>query len=243
MTYQILTRPKPGSAADEYAQLSLNIYKGCTHGCKYCYCPPILRKLRDQFHGDPDPKADIENRLQRDCDRLAKTGNNDRILLSFVGDPYQETESTMGLTRKALEILNVWRRPFCALTKNPALALRDLDLFLSGNSELGISLISMDPIFLAHWEPGAPGPESRLEALRGFHDAGVKTWISLEPVIQPDHALTVIQQAAGIADIIKVGKINHDAKLEAAADWKQFRQDAEAMLKETGTEYVFKNSL
>ena len=104
---------EPKGAAYEYAQLALNHYKGCTHGCQYCFAPAAMRcGDRGKYYGEANPKKDVVARVRKDCRKLQT--DCPEILLSFIGDPYQHAEVELGLTRQVLEVLMSipYRLPF-----------------------------------------------------------------------------------------------------------------------------------
>ena len=79
--------------------------------------------------------------------------------------------------------------------------------------------------------------------MRFARHLGLRTWVSMEPVIDPAEALAVLREIAGKVDIIKIGKINHDKAREAAVDWKEFTQSAMAICREAGQAFYIKNDL
>ena len=90
---------EPRGKAREYSDLAVNLYTGCSHACRYCYCPAILRKTIDAWAFDPQPRKGILRDLERDAKKLR--GDPREILLSFMSDPYHSDEAAR-LTREAL---------------------------------------------------------------------------------------------------------------------------------------------
>jgi DNA repair photolyase len=82
---------KPKGSAKEYANLALNLYKGCYHGCKYCYVPGVCKITRDNFINHVEPKKNIIERLSKDLRLIIekKEFKKQPILMSFTCDPYQ----------------------------------------------------------------------------------------------------------------------------------------------------------
>ena len=105
---------EPSGRANEYAKLAANLYKGCTHGCRYCFGPSSLFKTKENYFEMADPKKDVLSKLEKDCQKL--NGNCPEILLSFIGDVYQHAEMELGLTRAAIKILISHNLPFTILT-------------------------------------------------------------------------------------------------------------------------------
>ena len=245
-------RYKPGSSdviyepkgkAGEYSPLALNIYKGCTHGCRYCYCPEFCRMQRDVFHAGANPKKDIIKKIRRDA---AKARGDDRaILLSFMGDPYQREEVNLKLTRQAIEILIENELSFTVLTKGGRRAARDFDLLSSHGRKAGFgsTIVFTSQEDADHWEPGAASLADRVEAIRDASLSGIPTWVSLEPVIDPRQALDVIRDLHSAVDHWKVGKVNHMPSIEHKVNWIRFREEVKELLNSLGADYYLKNSL
>ena len=87
----------------------------------------------------------------------------------------------------------------------------------------------------------APPIAERIEAIREAHARGICTWVSVEPVVEPDEAIKVIESLRGEVDFWKIGKLNHDRQREAAIDWRRFLMDVESAL--DGHRYLIKKDL
>jgi DNA repair photolyase len=120
---------EPEGKAREYSPMAANLYKGCAHGCKYCYAPANTKTKRVVFH-NPEyirPRPDILKALKKDAAKLA--GDKREILLSFTSDVYQPIEKDLRITRQAMEILTTHGLTITVLTKGgPWGILRDMDL-------------------------------------------------------------------------------------------------------------------
>jgi len=231
---------KPTGRAKEFADLAINIYKGCTHGCKYCYCAKIPWTAK-KYYEAANPKKDVIERLRKDADKLKLSGNCPEILLSFTGDVYQHEEMNLGLTRQAIEILIEHDLPFTILTKGGTRAIRDFDLLEGyGKARFGTTLVFWNQNDADEWEPSAASITDRVEAIREAYNRGISTWISLEPVIDPDQALEVISELHQIVGHWKVGKLNYK---NLDVNWLQFRERARSLLDSLGADYYLKNSL
>ena len=110
-------------------------------------------------------------------------------------------------------------------------------------TELGITLCFSDDSTRKIWEPHASSVDDRLGILKTAHKAGVFTWVSLEPVIEPDQALEVIKNAHLYVNFWKIGKLNHMKEIESGVDWQKFLRDVEALLSKTGASYYIKDDL
>lgn len=236
---------EPTGRAGEYAQLSANLYSGCTHGCLYCYVPsPRSKKTREQFHAEVKPRENVINLFENDAKILAANKDDREILFSFSCDPYPTIETEHNITRQAIEILKKNNLRFTILTKAGTRATKDFDL-LKGyeKSSFGTTLVFSEQKDADIWEPNAAPIEDRIEAINIAHEAGIKTWVSLEPVIDPDQALALIEELYPIVDHWKVGKINYNKAIEGKVNWLKFREDVRSSLNSIVKEKhgVFKN--
>ena len=231
---------EPTGPALEYSALACNIYKGCEHGCLYCFGKNRKSpEQKVQYDNDPNPKDHFIEKLKYKAGHM--NGDTPEILLSFLGDVYQPAEMEMMLTRQAIKILIENDLPFTILTKGGTRAVRDFDL-LEGydKARFGTTLVFMDQEYADHWEPGAASIEDRIWAIQDAYDRGIKTWVSVEPVINPDQALKVIRELHPIVGAWKVGKINYQ---KVDVDWIAFREEVEALLDDVGADYYLKKSL
>ncbi|MCL2304538.1 MAG: radical SAM protein [Planctomycetaceae bacterium] len=218
---------EPRGKAKEYSDLAVNLYTGCSHGCRYCYCPAIIRKKIDEWSVNPTPRTDILRLLEKDAQKMK--GDSREILLSFMSDPYHSDEAA-SLTREALLILEKYDLRIQVLTKGGLRSVRDFDILARNRWKYGATIIFSSDDFRKEWEPHAAPIEKRMEAVRQAHRQGIYTWVSVEPVIDPSQALIVMYLLKGSVDLWKVGKLNHDKEREAAIDWAQFLVDTETLL-------------
>ena len=135
---------------------------------------------------------------------------NRAIVVSFVSDPYPPEEEHKHLTRKVLEILCSSDNRVMVLTKNPKLALRDLDVMKRGDCWLGTTVITLDPKWRV-LEPNAPSGVDRLLALAKARKEGVRVWLSIEPIIPRVTDLdAIISFASSIpVDCVVLGAYNY----------------------------------
>lgn len=214
---------EPKGRAREYAPLAANLYNGCSHGCRYCYVPTIppwkfSKTARADFHANPRPRPGIIAQLRRECQKTP--GNGKRVLLSFTTDPYQHIDQDHHLTRQAIEILHAAGYAVEVLTKGGYRALADRDVFGTQDA-FASTLTFLDAERSVQWEPGAAVPEERIYTIAAFHQSGIPTWVSLEPVIDPESALEIIRETHDFVDLYKVGKINHHP-LSDSINWRLF---------------------
>ncbi|MEO6113972.1 MAG: PA0069 family radical SAM protein [Sphingomicrobium sp.] len=199
----ILTR---NSSPDLGFDRSINPYRGCEHGCVYCFARPT-----HAYH-DLSPGVDFESRLFVKPDAakllhaaLSRPGYEVApIALGTNTDPYQPIEEHWRVTRSVLELLLETKHPFTITTKSDRV-LRDLDILVPaarlGLASVAISVTSLDPKIHSTLEPRAPSARKRLAAIRALTDAGVPAYVSIAPIIPQitDHELEAIVEAAAKA--------------------------------------------
>jgi DNA repair photolyase len=168
-----------------------------------------------------------------------------QILLSFVGDPYCKAEQEYKVTREALKILMKESCSVAILSKGGNRCLDDLDLFVGwpqNRIKVGATLTSVSDEIKNKYEPGAASPAERIDALKSLHEAGVMTWVSMEPVICPEQSLLAMQESLPFVDAYKVGKWNHTAEANKI-DWKEFAFEAVELLREARKRFYVKDDL
>ncbi|MEQ1900922.1 MAG: PA0069 family radical SAM protein [Devosia sp.] len=167
---------------------SINVYRGCEHGCSYCFARPTHNYLGHSagidFERDIYVKVNAVELLRREL--ADKRYKPKPIAMGTNTDPYQPAERKHKLTRGVLDVMLETKHPVTITTKS-ALVVRDLDI-LSELAKLGlvnvaISVTSMDHILSRKMEPRASTPEKRLEAIRLLSAAGVPTTIMAAPMI------------------------------------------------------------
>ena len=182
---------------------SINPYRGCEHGCSYCYARP------SHAHMGLSPGLDFESHLFVKPnapalleDELAKSGYVAKpIILGANTDPYQPIEKKWLVTRSILSVLARRRHPVIIITKS-ALVLRDMDILEPmariGLAKVFLSITSLDHKLSRSMEPRASTPARRLEALAKLNEAGVSANIFYAPVIPAinDHEMEAIFEAA-----------------------------------------------
>lgn len=229
---------EPKGKAREYSALAANLYRGCSHGCVYCYAPSALRMRADNFHAHPGPRKNILKQLEKDCQKNQYTYP---ILLSFTTDPYQPIEEEFRLTHEAIKILKKYGNRVEILTKGGMLACRDFEL-LDSDDAFATTLTFLDPLDSVAWEPKASSPNSRIGAMMRAHERGIKVWASLEPVIDPAQTLELIKRTAPFVDLFKVGKLNYHPRAKEI-DWHGFGHQAVSLLEKLGKAYYVKKDL
>ena len=230
----------PAGQAGEYAKLATNPYRGCGHACTYCYVPGAIRMKRAEFDAGATPKADFIYRLMADAEKYQAHGITEQVLLSFTTDPYHPGDTW--LTRDVLFELRHHGLGFCTLTKGGSRALRDLGMFRPNRDAFASTLTTLDDAQSRAWEPNAALPVDRINTLRAFHEAGIFTWVSLEPVFDAAQTLEIIEATAGHVDLYKIGKLNYhrDAR---TIDWCRFTEDVLRLVNDLGAAHYIKRDL
>jgi len=196
---------------------SINPYRGCEHGCVYCFARPTHAWLglspgldfETRLIARPDAPARLDAELRARGYRVAP------IAIGTNTDPYQPIERQYGIARGCLEVLSRFNHPVAVVTKG-TLIERDIDLLADmaarGLAKVGISVTTLDAGLARLLEPRAPAPERRLDTVRRLTEAGVPVRLMVSPVVPAltDHEIEAIL-AAG-----------HEAGAEAAS-WIMLR--------------------
>lgn len=230
----------PAGQAGEYSPLAANPYRGCGHKCRYCYVPGVLKMPRVEFDAGAIERPDFLANLRKDAAKYRALGITEQVMLSFTTDPYHPGKTT--LTRQTLEVLIEHGLGICTLTKGGERALRDADLFRPGRDAFASTLTSVDDAFSSMWEADAALPGDRMDTLQNFHERGIFTWVSLEPVLSTDATLEVIRRTHRFVDLYKVGRVNY-MELGKKIDWRKFTADVLALLTSLDARHYIKRDL
>ena len=212
---------------------SINPYKGCEHGCIYCYARPS-----HAFMG-LSPGLDFESRLffKPEAARLLEQELSKpryvckRIHIGGNTDPYQPVEREMKSTRSILEVLQRFRHPFSIITKS-VLITRDADILgamaAEGLASACVSITTLDRGLARAMEPRASTPAKRLEAIRRLADAGVPVTVGFAPVIPGlnDHELEAVLEAAAKAGAVSAMYVTLRLPLEIKDLFREWLADA-----------------
>ena len=233
--------------AKEFCELAMNHYAGCGHRCVSCYGPDVVHRNRPDWYNQPGPRlvpGDILRSAQRWRIKIEdEYYPHDTVLLCFVTDPYQPIEADWKLTRSAIEILNHHNLAVHILTKAGPLAQRDFDLLSqnTGNAFAATLTCSSDEDSKL-WEPGAAIPSERIDNLFEAYRRGIQTWVSLEPVIEPDWTFALIEETHAYVGHFKVGTLNYHPAGKKI-DWREFAVEVQMSLDRLGARYYIKKDL
>ena len=185
---------------------SINPYRGCEHGCIYCFARPTHAyqnlspglDFETKLFAKPDAAALLRKELGKPGYRCAP------LAMGTNTDPYQPIEARWRITRQILEVLAEHDHPVVFTTKS-ARIVRDLDLLApmaaKGLSSVMMSVTTLDPSLARIMEPRASAPRQRIAAIRALADAGVPTSISVSPIVPAinDHEIEAILEAGAEA--------------------------------------------
>jgi len=232
---------EPKGRAGEYAPLAANEYNGCSHGCKYCYVPPIMRTSPERFHTLISQRNNFLDNLKKDLKLMASKKDERTVLLSFTCDPYQHIEEKLKVTSRAIDLFMQYDIAFTILTKGGERSIPDMKKYKDyPKATYATTLNTTDNELARAWEPHAAPPEERIKALATSRKLGIKNWVSVEPVVKPGDALDMISMTCHVVDHFKVGTLNH---VHNKINWGKFRKDVEALLTWHKCSYYIKKDL
>ncbi|MBK8199794.1 MAG: PA0069 family radical SAM protein [Acidobacteria bacterium] len=193
------------NSPDIHFDRSINPYRGCEHGCIYCFARPThawagLSAGLD-FESRLFRKANAPDLLVKELSRPAYIPKP--IALGINTDAYQPVERAQRLTRRLLEILSAHDHPVSLLTKS-ALIQRDIDLLApmaaKGIARVGVSITTLDRTLARKMEPRAATPQRRLETVKALSDAGIPVSVMTAPIIPglTDHEIEALLEASAL---------------------------------------------
>ncbi len=193
---------------------SINPYRGCEHGCIYCYARPSHAFLglspgldfETLLTVKPNAAALLDAALRKPAYRP------ETIAIGTNTDPYQPVEKTRRIMRAVLQVLSDFSHPTAIVTKGTLIA-RDIDILApmaaKGLLRVGISVTTLDPAMSRKLEPRVPAPQARLRVIRQLSDAGIPVRVMVSPVIPAltDHEVEDILAAAKAAGAVAASSI------------------------------------
>ena len=208
---------------------SINAYRGCEHGCIYCFARPthafIGLSAGLDFESRLFAKPDAPKLLEME---LSKAGYKPRVIAMGTNtDPYQPIEKKWRITRQLLEVLNACNHPVGIVTKS-SLILRDIDILKQmaekGLVKVAVSVTTLDRKLALTMEPRAATPPQRLKAIRGLSEAGIPVAVMASPIVPGlnDHEIERILDSAKAAGAMTASYILLRLPLEVSPlfrDW------------------------
>lgn len=210
----------------EYGDYTINHIQGCAHGCKYpCYAMSMAKRFgkAKTYEEWCEPKL-AENAIEILDNEIPKLKDKiESVHLCFTSDPFMYGYNEVAdMSIAIIKKLNAAGIKCTVLTKGILpLALANL----SPENEYGITLVSLDEDFRKEMEPNTAPFEERIQALKALHDAGCKTWVSMEPYPTPnfiEQDLETILEAISFCDKIIFGRLNYNKKVSEYKGYKEF---------------------
>lgn len=198
----------PSGKAGEYAEWACNFYVGCSNGCEYCYCKkgilkPVMGQdtpqLKKCFRDDEHALEVFEKELKANLPELQKHG----LFFSFTTDPM--LEETRRLTTNAWGIAIDNKVPVKILTKRADWVDWELRCMNHDKDDLALTAFGFTLTGHDELEPNASTNAERIEAMHKLHNAGFKTWASIEPVIDFESSLQMLWGIRNCCDLAKIG--------------------------------------
>jgi len=162
------------------------------------------------------------------------------VMMSFTTDLYHPGDTT--LTRQTIEVLQAHGLGVCTLTKGGGRALRDLSMFRPDRDAFATTLTSLDDAFSLKWERGAALPGDRIATLRRFHEAGIFTWVSLEPTLDVESSLEIVRQTHEFVSLYKIGRVNY-LPMTRTTDWEDYTLRMIDLCQQLGAGHYIKKDL
>ena len=208
---------------------SVNPYRGCEHGCVYCFARPSHAYMGLSagldFESKLFAKPDAARLLERE---LGKSGYQPRtIAIGTNTDPYQPVEKNYRIMREILEVLEARNHPVGIVTKS-ALVVRDIDILsrmaAKGLAKVALSITTLDRKLARTMEPRAATPSKRLEAMRQLHEAGIPVSVMVAPIIPGlnDAEIERILESAQAQGAAEAGYVILRLPLEVAPIFKDW---------------------
>jgi len=214
----------------EYGDYTINHIQGCAHGCKFpCYAMMMAKRFgKVKTYEEWCEPFLVENALEILDKEIPKLKDKiESVHLCFTSDPFMYGYKEISkLSLAIIKKLNSHGIKCTVLTKGILpIALSEL----SSENEYGITLVSIDEEFRKEMEPNTAPFKERIAALKALHDAGCKTWVSIEPYPTPnifEQDLAEILNSVSFCDKIIFGRLNYNKRVSEYKGYKQFFNDA-----------------
>ena len=211
---------------------SINPYRGCEHGCIYCFARPTHSYLglspgldfETQIIARPNAAEVLERELRRKSYSVAT------LAIGTNTDPYQPVEKDLGIMRECLEVLSAFNHPVAIVTKG-TLIERDIDLLagMAGRNlvHVGVSVTTMDRRLSRLMEPRVPSPDRRLKTIQRLSDAGIPVRVMMAPVVPSitDHEIEAVLSASKQAGAKAASWIMLRLPMEVSEMFKEWLAD------------------
>lgn len=226
-----------------------NPFKGCNHGCWYCYNPNIMKISRDEFKNVQLKGEDIQHVINKiKCDLREFGEDVEWVYLSFSTDPFQNVDDSVfeDTTLEILETLKDAGKNIITLTKGAINEYNGYDLYPDW---YGITLVSVSEEFRLKYEVDSKPFNERVKALKDAHDNGINTWVSVEPYPTPalfKQQLRPVLEKIDFVDKIIFGRWSYDYRASgkfANKFYIQRRNEFIEFCEEKGIQYKVKDDV
>lgn len=239
----------PSGKAGEYSYWACNFYTGCSNNCDYCYCKKGIMshvwsdtaQLKKAFKDEKDALRIFDKELLENLAELQEHG----LFFTFTSDPF--LSETFDLTRKAISICIDNFVPVKVLTKRADFLDKldgkwtavhwSLSTVMKAYIAFGFTLTGHDEL-----EPNASTNAERIETMKKLHEAGFKTWASIEPIIDLEASRTCIEQTLGFCDLYKIGLMS-GGKLPDKEELRSFVGRVCYLISANGAKVYWKDSI
>lgn len=232
-------------AAKEYCELAVDIYKNCPHNCSYCYVKSKVERKNNEFIFNgvreniiEETKKFLENH---------KEIHGKMIFLGFSSDPFP-TSHNISKTIEMIKLLKSYNCKIMFCTKS-GLSNNDIYKAINLSDSVGITLTCGEAMAKIY-EPNAATPNERLELLKYAKECGCETWVSFEPVLEPNYILEVLNSNnMNFIDTVKLGKLNHMELSDLTGNkndiinWTDYVKEAINICEKKNINYIVKNAL
>ena len=227
----------------EYGDYTMNHVLGCFHGCKFpCYAYLMARRFGNvkSYEEWCEPKlvSNTMELLDKEIPKLKEKINS--VQLCFTTDPFMENYPEVEeMSLRAIEMLNKADIQCNVLTKGKLpLQLK----MLSKKNEYGITLVSLSEKYRKEYEPNSISYDKRIVALKDLHEAGCKTWVSIEPYPTPNiitQDIRMILEAVSFVDKIIFGRTHYNKVISEYKEYKEFYNKESAKVIEFCKKIIF----
>jgi DNA repair photolyase len=195
---------------------------------------------RYKFDNEVKARERAIEQLIKSAKKFSPTGK--QVLMSFTTDPYNPLNKKLKLTNEALKIFLKYKIPVSILTKSGLAALEDLEIikYFGSNIKVGASLTFDNDHDSHRIERGAALPSERMTMLQLFHENQVQTWVSFEPIIQPEQTIHLLEQTIPFVDEYRLGKLSGDSTQRS---WKNFLTRTVAIMRTNNKKFYIKETL
>lgn len=219
----ILTPQKVGNLAEAF-NYSLNPYSGCAFACSYCYVPKFPNKDHEYFEWGTWVNAKMNAPELIAKERTKIFGS--RIFFSSATDPYQYIELKYRLSRKCLELLQLYQPAKVMMHTRSHLILQDIDLLKSFGDKLqvGVSITTDDESVRQEFEPNAPSIKRRLQLIKSLREADIRVHASIAPLLpcDPDRLIQLLEPFVEQAWVDEMRWTEINTRPELLVKYKEF---------------------